>query len=199
MNAIVDWAGEIKARRATPPKFCQWKLTAPELLAARRQMQWDFSGADLSDANLQGVNLAQTSFQYADMGRANLVGADMYGADLTGANLRNANLYRVNLCRTKFKNATLQGANLWGANLDDAVSIVGINNVGKAQRTIYAVEHIAEPMYLTPFTWGTYEQTIKEIEQYFSSPKAAIEKGCYLVAMKEVAEKLDKHREWQRF
>ena len=197
---VIDWAGVIKARRKNPPKFRQWSMTAAELLAARRQMQWDFSEVDLAGADLSWANLSLMSFKHADLSHANLVGASLWGANLNGADLHNANLHRALLWRADFRNTTLSRAALSGANLDETIGLVQVHGVGAIRRTVYAVEHISGPMYLLPFSWGTYEQTVEAIEEKYSWPKAAseeyyakktaIEKGCYLTAIKELAEKL---------
>jgi len=205
---VIDWAGVIKARRKNPPKFRQWSMTAAELLAARRQMQWDFSGADLDSADLRWADLSLTDLSGADLSHANLVGTALWGAKLNGADLHNANLHRANLWHADLRNTTLSRAALSGANLDETIGLVQVHGVGAIRRTVYAVEHVSGPMYLLPFSWGTYEQTVEAIEEKYSWPKAAseeyyakktaIEKGCYLAAMKELGEKLlENQREYR--
>jgi TIR domain/Pentapeptide repeats (8 copies) len=93
----------------------------------RREIQPEFSGADLHGTNLYGVNLRGANLRLANLNGAMLSNADLWSANLYRANLSRANLSGANLGRADLKLAylvqgdlslaSLIGANLTGANL----------------------------------------------------------------------------------
>lgn len=85
---------------------------------------------DFSDANLSHLKLNRANFQGADFRRANLTGcslkrakffeANLKKADLTDAHFGDANLAKTDLSESHLVNANLTGANLSNANLTNA-------------------------------------------------------------------------------
>lgn len=80
-------------------------------------------GADLSNANLAGANLSQANLAGANLAGANLVGVTLSGANLAGANLQGANLVGVDLSHAYLVGANLTDANLETANIRDAIGL----------------------------------------------------------------------------
>jgi hypothetical protein len=108
------------------------------LIATKKCVGCDLSGAnlsrkqlanaDLQAANLVGANLSGANLSGAKLGGANLTGANLTKTNLTGAVLQAASLIDVNFTSTNLTNTDLSYANLVNTNFSSAI----VNNTDLA-------------------------------------------------------------------
>jgi uncharacterized protein YjbI with pentapeptide repeats len=136
---------------ATTALLCTIYLAAPALSASLEQTQQllatkkclhcdlsgaglvlaNLSGATLNGADLSGANLSRANLSGADLSGANLKGTSLYGANLSGAKLTGADLSVADLRDTYLGNANLTGTKVSGADFQGAVGIP--SDVGKPE------------------------------------------------------------------
>jgi uncharacterized protein YjbI with pentapeptide repeats len=113
-QGVKTWNLWLKEHKDIEPDFSRANLGRANLRAA------NLSHANLSGANLSGANLFFASLDHADLSDVDLSDADLSRADLIFADLSRATISRANLSRANLSGANLSEANLSGANLSGA-------------------------------------------------------------------------------